>query len=142
MISKTFIWFLCLFSLTVIFIAPTRSAVAQTEPAVTPQEGYPPPATPSQPESGYPAVTVAPLTAIDVDEGYIAPTVAAPSPTIAALLGSEAASETETAASTIPISQSSLARNRAILWAGFIITLLIFLIAVYGAMLMYTRRRN
>jgi len=103
-----------------------------------------PPATPEQPggtDEAYPSQPITPTTA-PIDSGYVAPTTAV-SPADAApqaVIGSEAPEPT--AVPTLPIGQGTLLRNRAILWAGFLITLLIFGIAVYGAMLMYTRRRG
>lgn len=133
-----------LFLLLVLMLAfPRQSTLAQTGPESTPEGGYPPPATPAEPvnEAGYPSQPIPPTTA-PLDSGYVPPATAV-SPVDAApqtVIGSE--SPAPTAVATLPISQSTLVRNRAILWAGFLITLLIFGIAVYGAMLMYTRRRS
>ncbi len=126
--------------LTGLLLAPRESARAQTGPEGTPQNGYPPPATPAQPEEGYPSQPTIPTSAA-ADEAYIAPTLAplqesAPE----TVIGSGAVAPT--AVPNLPISQTALVRNRAILWAGFLITLLIFSMSVYGAMLMYTRRRS
>jgi hypothetical protein len=138
--KKLFVWFCLLLMLIGLLLAPGRSARAQTEPEGTPQNGYPPPATPAQPEEGYPSQPTIP-TSTAADEAYLAPTLAplqesAPE----TVIGSGAAAPT--AVPNLPISQSTLVRNRAILWAGFSITLLIFSMSVYGAMLMYTRRRS
>lgn len=141
-LKKSFIWFCFLFLLAGLLAGPAQSAHAQTEPEVTPQEGYPPPATPLPTEEGYPSQPVIP-SATPFDAAYVSPTIAAP--VIAGpetVIGSEAVEPTAVPVATLPISQSTLVRNRAILWAGFLITLLIFSMAVYGAMLMYTRRRN
>lgn len=139
--KKTFSCLLLLLLFTAVLTSPTHTAAAQTEPNATPEDGYPPPATPAQPEEVYPAQILPTPANNDSDAPYIAPTTASlqPTSTIAAIIG--AADGEATAVPTLPISQSSLVRNRAILWAGFLITLLIFLLAVYGAMLMYTRRR-
>ncbi len=130
--------------LAVLLALPGKLAQAQTGPESTPENGYPPPATPEQSAAtaaAYPSQPIAPTIA-PIDSGYVAPTTAV-SPADAApqtVIGSEAPAPT--AVPTLPISQSTLVRNRAILWAGFLITLMIFGIAVYGAMLMYTRRRS
>ena len=147
MIKKTVIWIVLTLTLASMLIMSPQRAVAQTDPNVTPQEGYPPPATPSQPDTAYPSETLAaPTIPSFTDEGYIAPTDVAVAPTDATVVGSGTVettlTEAETAVNNIPISQTEVLRNRAILWAGFLITLLIFFIAVYGAMLMYTRRRR
>ncbi len=142
MMKKTLTWIILLLLLFVTLAAPTRAAMAQTEPEPTPQEGYPPPATPAQPEAAYPNQTALPTPTNNApDAPYVAPTTAViqPASTAASVIGTEF--EEETAVPPLPISQSTLVRNRAILWAGFLITLLIFFTAVYGAMLMYTRRR-
>lgn len=123
-----------------LLLAPGQSARAQTQPEGTPQNGYPPPATPAQPEEGYPSQPTIPTLAA-TDEAYMAPTLAPlqeSSPET--VIGSGAAAPT--AVPSLPISQSTLVRNQAILWAGFLITLLIFSMAVYGAILLYTRRRS
>lgn len=133
-----------LFLLLALLLAfPHQSALAQTEPESTPEGGYPPPTVPVEPanEAGYPSQPLPPTTT-PLDSGYVPPATAV-SPVDAApqtVIGSD--SPAPTAVATLPISQSTLVRNRAILWAGFLITLLIFGIAVYGAMLMYTRRRS
>lgn len=130
--------------LAALLAVPRHSLLAQTGPESTPENGYPPPATPEQPggtDEAYPSQPITPTTA-PIDSGYVAPTTAV-SPADAApqaVIGSEAPEPT--AVPTLPIGQGTLLRNRAILWAGFLITLLIFGIAVYGAMLMYTRRRG
>lgn len=122
---------------------PKQVAQAQTGPESTPEGGYPPPATPAVPTAGegYPSQPVLP-TPTPFDSGYVPPATAVPAADVApqTIIGSEAPAPT--AVATLPISQSALVRNRAILWAGFLITLLIFGIAVYGAMLLYTRRRS
>lgn len=130
--------------LAVLPALPGQSALAQTEPGSTPENGYPPPATPEQADAddeAYPGQPITP-TAAPIDSGYVAPATAVPAIEAVpqTVIGSEAPAPT--AVPTLPISQSTLVRNRAILWAGFLITLLIFGIAVYGAMLMYTRRRR
>lgn len=134
-----------LFMLLVALLAlPRRAALAQTGPESTPENGYPPPAMPEQPvgtDEAYPIQPITPTTA-PIDSGYVAPATAV-APAEAApqtVIGSEAPAPT--AVPTLPISQSTVVRNRAILWAGFLITLMIFGIAVYGTMLMYTRRRS
>ncbi|MCP4418172.1 MAG: hypothetical protein GY805_16240 [Chloroflexi bacterium] len=139
---KTFFWLFLLLLVTAVLAAPTQTAVAQTEPEPTPEEGYPPPATPAQPEIAYPSqLLVTPTTSANATP-YIAPTTAPlqPSSTVVSVIG-DGANE-PTAVPSLPISQSKLVRNRAVLWAGFLITLFIFMTAVYGAMLMYTRRRR
>lgn len=132
---------LLLLSLATLLLLSTQPAIAQTDPESTPTNGYPPPATPAQLEEAYPN-QLPPPTSNAVIEAYVAPTEAAggatnPPP---AIVGDSAPAAT--AVATLPISQSALVRNRAILWAGFLITLILFLLAVYGAMLMYTRPRN
>ncbi|MBK7897748.1 MAG: hypothetical protein WAS33_19445 [Candidatus Promineifilaceae bacterium] len=133
-------------SLTALLLLPllcllllARPVTAQTDPTATPEGGYPPPATPAQPDESYPLQrpTILPP---EQQEGYIPPTlptVATNPPTIVGESAPEA-----TAVSTLPISQSTLVRNRLILWAGFLVTLFIFGLAVYGAILMYTRPRD
>ena len=123
-----------------LFILSTQTAVAQIDPVGTPINGYPPPATPVQPEDGYPAGQPTPPEPTPTDGAYIPPTEVVPPPTAPSVIGDEA--PVPTAVSTPPISQSAVVRNRAILWAGFLITLLLFLIAVYGAIVMYTRQRS
>ena len=136
---RTFAWLIIFLFLAAALMAPPQAAAAQIEPESTPQEGYPPPATPVQSEEAYPVGQPLPPTANAADAAYVAPTkINETNP--AAVIGNEAVEAT--AVPTLPISQSAIVRNRAILWAGFLITLLIFLTAVYGAMLMYTRRRN
>jgi hypothetical protein len=138
--KKLFVWFCLLLMLVGLLLAPEQPVRAQTGPEGTPQNGYPPPATPAQPEEGYPSQPTIP-TAAPTDEAYIAPTVAPFQETAPeTVIGSDAAAPT--AVPNLPISQSALVRNRAILWAGFLITLLIFSMAVYGAILLYTRRRS
>lgn len=134
----------CLFLLLALLLAlPQQSIRAQTGPESTPEGGYPPPATPAEPAAGegYPSQPLPPTTT-PLDSGYVPQATAVPATDAAvqSVIGSEAPAPT--AVATSPISQSALVRNRAILWAGFLITLLIFGIAVYGAMLMYTRRRS
>jgi len=138
---KTFTWLLLLLLLAAILAAPTQAAVAQTEPDATPEDGYLPPATPAQPEEAYPEQILPTPANNSSDASYIAPTNAPirPTSTIVSVIGDGV--DEETAVPSLQISQSTLGRNRAILWAGFLITLLIFFTAVYGAMLMYTRRR-
>lgn len=137
-LKKSFAWLLLFLPLALLLY--TQPAIAQTDPETTPTNGYPPPATPEQPEEAYPN-QLPPPTANAANEAYIAPTEAAAQATNPpAVVGESAA--VATAAATAPISQSALVRNRAILWAGFLITFILFLLAVYGAMLMYTRPRN
>jgi len=138
--KKSFAWFLLILSLSTLLLLSTQPAIAQTDPESTPVNGYPPPATPAQPEDAYP--NQPPPTAITpADEAYVAPTTAAvEDANPSAIIGESAPAAT--AVATRPISQSALVRNRAILWAGFLITLILFWLAVYGAMLMYTRPRN
>lgn len=137
--KQLIVWALFALLLAGLLAAPPP-ANAQTGPEATPQEGYPPPATPAQPETAYPAGQPAP-TAVPLEEGYIAPTEAISIPTSPPAIIGDSATQA-TAVPTLSISQSTLVRNRAILWAGFLITLLIFAIAVYGAILMYTRRQT
>lgn len=124
-----------LLPLAMLLLFATQPANAQTDPTAT-AEGYPPPATPAE---GYPLqrpTVVAP----EDQPGYVPPT-APPAATNPPAIVGESAPEA-TAVATIPISQSMLVQNRLILWAGFLLTLFIFGLAVYGAMLMYTRPRN
>ncbi|MBK8901344.1 MAG: hypothetical protein IPM53_09190 [Anaerolineaceae bacterium] len=142
--KKLCVGFTSLMFLAALLARPGQAAQAQTGPESTPENGYPPPATPeptSVTDEGYPVQSIAPTTA-PIDSGYVAPTTAVPPADAApqAVIGSEAPAPT--VVPTLPLSQSTMVRNRAILWAGFLITLLIFGIAVYGAMLMYTRRRS
>ena len=130
---------LLLLALAAILLLPIQPANAQVDPSATPAEGYPPPATPTQPDSAYPAQPELPA-ATPTDESYVRPPTAVISTNPPAVVGENAPEATVSA--TLPISQSTLVRNRVILWAGFLITLLIFALAVYGAMLMYTRPRN
>ncbi|VAW37824.1 hypothetical protein MNBD_CHLOROFLEXI01-2366 [hydrothermal vent metagenome] len=124
--------------------ASAQATMAQTEPEVTPEGGYPPPATPVQQEDtleeAYPSELSRPPASAP-EAGYITPTSAPSQPAnnTVTVIGEE--DSAATAVPSLPISQSSLVRNQAILWAGFLITLLIFFTAVYGAMLMYRRRR-
>jgi hypothetical protein len=138
--KKSMLWFLLLhLPLAALLLFATQPANAQTDPNATPEGGYPPPATPAFLENGYP-LTQPTANAVEVDEAYVAPTVAAAATIPPAIVGENAP---ETAATpTLAISQSTLVRNRLILWAGFLVTLFIFGLAVYGAMLMYTRPRN
>ena len=134
-------WFLLLLPLAALLLFTTRPTRAQTDPETTPTNGYPPPATPSQTEEAYPDEPSPP--AVTPTEGpYIAPTSAAAADANLppAVIG-ESAGEATTV-SNLPISRSDQMRNRAILWAGFLITLILFSLAVYGAMLMYTRPRS
>lgn len=116
-----------------------QPTAAQTDPTTTPEGGYPPPATPAQPDESYPLARPTVITP-ENQEGYIPPATL-PATTTAPEIVGESAPEA-TAVATLPISQSSLVRNRLILWAGFLVTLFIFGLAVYGAMLMYTRPRR
>jgi len=130
--------------LAALLALPRQAVLAQTGPESTPENGYPPPATPAQSVGtveAYPSQPVIPTTA-PIDSGYVAPATAVPPAEAGpqSVIGSEAPAPT--AVPTLPLSQSTLVRNRAILWAGFLITALIFGIAVYGAMLMYTRRNR
>ncbi len=139
-LKKSSIYSLLLLSLATLLLLSTRPAIAQTDPESTPTNGYPPPATPAQLEEAYPN-QLPPPTSNAVNEAYVAPTEAAVGATNPpAIVGDSAPAAT--AVATLPVSQSTLVRNRAILWAGFLITLILFLLAVYGAMLMYTRPRN
>lgn len=116
-----------------------QPAAAQTDPNATPEGGYPPPATPALLDESYPLelpTAILPQT----EEGYIPPT-AVPAITNPPPVVGENAPEA-TAVPALPISQSELVTSRLILWAGFLVTLLIFGLAVYGAMLMYTRSRD
>jgi hypothetical protein len=147
---KIFSTWLLLILITVALLATSAQAtMAQTEPEVTPEGGYPPPATPVQLEDeAYPSELSRPTPSVP-EAGYIAPTNAPSQPAnnSVTVIGEEdsaataASTSSEQAVPSLPISQSRLLRNRAILWAGFLITLLIFFTAVYGAMLMYRRRR-
>ncbi len=140
-LKKSSIWSLLVLSLAALLLLSTQPANAQTDPETTPTNGYPPPATPAQPEEAYPN-QLPPPTNNAVNEAYVAPTgIAAEATNLPSAVVGESA-PAATAAVTLPISQSTLVRNRAILWAGFLITLILFLLAVYGAMLMYTRPRN
>ncbi|MAT98200.1 MAG: hypothetical protein CL608_13730 [Anaerolineaceae bacterium] len=139
-LKKSSFWFLLFLPLAALLLFSTRPAMAQTDPETTPTNGYPPPATPAQPEEAYPN-QLPPPTNNAVNEAYIAPTESAVQATNPPAVVGESAAEA-TAVATLPISQSTLVRNRAILWAGFLITLILFFLAVYGAMLMYTRPRN
>jgi len=139
-LKKSSAWFLLFFPLAALLLFSTQPAIAQTDPETTPTNGYPPPATPAQLEEAYPN-QLPPPTSNSVNEAYVAPTGAAAEVTNSpAIVGGSV--PVVTAVATLPISQSTLVRNRAILWAGFLITLILFLLAVYGAMLMYTRPRN
>lgn len=139
LIQKKSSLYLLLLPLAALLLLSTQPASAQTDPTATPAEGYPPPATPAQPDDSYPAQPELPA-ATPTDASYVPPPTAVISTNAPAVVG-ENAPET-TAVATLPISQSTLVRNRLILWAGFLITLLIFALAVYGAMLMYTRPRR
>jgi len=139
-LKKSSTWSLLFLSLVVLLLLSTQPAIAQTDPESTPTNGYPPPATPTQLEEAYPN-QLPPPTSNAVNEAYVAPTAAAAEVINPPAVVGESAPEA-TAVATVPISQSTLVRNRAILWAGFLITLILFLLAVYGAMLMYTRPRN
>ncbi len=140
-LKKSSTWSLLFLLLALLLLVSTQPAIAQTDPETTPTNGYPPPATPAQLEEAYPN-QLPPPTSNAVNEAYVAPTEAAIGTTNSppAIVGESAAAAT--AVATTPISQSALVRNRAILWAGFLITLILFLLAVYGAMLMYRRPRN
>lgn len=134
-------WFVLVLPLAALLLLSTQPAIAQTDPETTPTNGYPPPATPAQLEEAYPN-QLPPPTSNAVNEAYVAPAgVAAEATNLPAAVVGESA-PAATAVATLPITQSALVRNRAILWAGFLITLILFLLAVYGAMLMYTRPRN
>ena len=135
-VLKKFISCLLLLPLAMLLLLSSQPAIAQTDPEAT---AYPPPVTPVQPDEGYP-LNRPTIIAPENDEGYIAPTQ--PPTATPAALGQDAVGLEATRASIIPISQSTLVRNRLILWAGFLVTLLIFGLAVYGAMLMYTRPRS
>ncbi|WP_420627945.1 hypothetical protein [Candidatus Leptofilum sp.] len=134
---KPSLLFLPLLWLAGLLLFSAKPAIAQTDATATPG-GYPPPATPAQPEEGYPAGRPA-HNSSEAEEGYIPPT-APPATNPPTIIGNN---DTEvTAVVTPPISRSTLARNRVVLWAGFLVTLFIFGLAVYGAMLMYTRARS
>jgi len=140
-IVKLSTWFLLFLPLAALLLFTAQPTNAQTDPETTPTNGYPPPATPAQPEEAYP--NEPPLPAVTPTEGaYIAPTTAAAEDTNlpSAVVGESAVEAT--AVDSLPISQSNQVRNRAILWAGFLITLILFSLAVYGAMLLYTRPRS
>lgn len=137
--KKLLIWAFFLFPLAALLLLPTQPAAAQTDPTTTPADGYPPPATPALRDESYPIQPPPGPTA--TDGPYIAPTtVVYPETEPTAVIGG--AAPVATIVATLPISQSSLVRNRAILWAGFLLTMFIFGLAVYGAMLMYTRSRS
>ena len=138
-LKKSSAWFLLFLPLFLLMFF-TQPAAAQTDPEATPINGYPPPATPVQPEEAYPNQLPTPIDT-PVNGEYIAPTIAPASATNPPAVVGDSPPEAA-AVATIPISQSTLVRNRAILWAGFLITLILFLLAVYGAILMYTRPRN
>ena len=127
-----------LLSLLFLLLA-TQPATAQTDPNATPEGGYPPPATPALLDESYP---LQPPTAVPQQdpEGYIPPTTAPAATNPPPVMGENAPEAT--AVSTLPISQSELVTNRLILWAGFLVTLFVFGLAAYGAMLMYTRSRD
>lgn len=139
LLKKSTFWLFLLLPLATLLLFATQPANAQTDPAATPQEGYPPPATPVQTDDAYPLGRPT-ASAIEAEEGYIAPTVAAEATSPPAILGENAPEAT--AIPTLPISQSTLVRNRVVLWAGFLATLLIFGLAVYGAIRMYMRPRS
>ncbi|WP_420644288.1 hypothetical protein [Candidatus Leptofilum sp.] len=135
LVKKLLPWNLLL-PLALLLLFVTQPANAQTDP--TP-EGYPPPATPVQPEDGYPLDRPAPSSS-EAEEGYIPPATQPAVTNSPAVIGDS--NPEATAVITSPISQTTQPRNRVVLWAGFLVTLLIFGLAVYGAMLMYTRARR
>ncbi|MCA9919022.1 MAG: hypothetical protein KC445_13765 [Anaerolineales bacterium] len=135
---KLSLYFLLLLPLLALFMT-SQQATAQTDPNATPEGGYPPPTTVPQDEEGYPLqrpTTIAP----ENEPGYVAPT-AVPQVTNPPTVVGDGGTET-TPEKTLPISQSELVTNRLILWAGFLVTLFIFGLAVYGAIIMYTRSRK
>ena len=134
-------WFFLILALAALLLFTAQPTNAQTDPETTPTNGYPPPATPAQPEEAYPNDPPPPADS-PTQGSYIAPTTAAAGDANLppAVIGESAGDAT--AVSSLPISQSDQVRNRAILWAGFLITLILFSLAVYGAMLMYTRPRS
>ncbi len=141
-LKKSFTWFGLFISLAALLLFLSQPAAAQTEPETTPTSGYPPPATATEPGAAYPDPEQPTFPSNDnpTNGAYAAPTAALEATSVPAIVGESAA--TVPAEAAVPIGQSAQIRNRAILWAGFLITLILFLLAVYGAMLMYTRPRN
>lgn len=139
-LKKSLMGAFLLLSTIALFMLSAQTATAQTDPEGTPVNGYPPPATPAQPEEAYPGEQPILPNPTPTDGAYIPPTQVVPATNPPTIIGDEAPAAT--VVPTLPVSQSAIVRNRAILWAGFLITLLLFFIAVYGAMLMYTRQRN
>ena len=135
--NKESLWILLLPMVLLLLFAP-QPANAQTDPTAIP-DSYPPPVTPTQPDEAYPLGRPE-TSSSEAEEGYISPTVPPVATNPPEIIG-ESAPEA-TAVATLPISQSTLVRNRMVLWAGFLVTLFIFGIAVYGAMIMYTRSRS
>lgn len=135
-LKKDLLWVVV--PLALLLLIGINPATAQTDPTATP-EGYPPPATPVEPQTGYPAGRPT-ITNSSAEEGYIPPPEATATTNPPAIIGENAPEAT--AVPTLPVSQSTVVRNRVVLWAGFLVTLFIFGLAVYGAMLMYTRARK
>ncbi|GJM43116.1 MAG: hypothetical protein DHS20C20_33980 [Ardenticatenaceae bacterium] len=136
--NKESLWILLLPLVLLLLLFAPQPANAQTDPTATP-DSYPPPATPVQPGEAYP-LDRPETSSSEAEEGYIPPTVPPVATNPREIIGERA--QEATAVATLPISQSTLVRNRMVLWAGFLVTLFIFGLAVYGAMIMYTRSRS
>jgi hypothetical protein len=122
--------------------------VVQDEPALppiqtTPENGYPAPPTPVQPvtDEAYPEGTPVPPTPLP-PTAYPASIESGsdPTPTTVSIIGETAADGNEEEPVVAP--PENAGSGRIYLWGGFLMGILIFITAVIGAIILFTRRNS
>lgn len=119
---------------------PAKAPLQETPPGDYP--GPPAVATPTT-NIGYPAQ---PAATLNIPTPYPAANDAglegAPTATAVSIIGDDLAPSNRSSNTNTPLATGEMLRNRGLLWGGFLITLLIFGVGIYGAIAIYTRKQE